>query len=573
MNASRSASGSAESSSRIVADGLGAADLAPDLVALLLAEGRQVAVEVGAVGQRDDRADVLALEVDGPALGDLARPERGDQGVRRRVAAAQPAQVDDIPGGSPGRRVGRGGRPGHRRQRAGRRARPGSWRSPRGTRRRRRWRWRSVGPASARRRRRGAWSCGSSGVARLDLVPAHQRDDGDRLGVGPPGRPARRPGSRPRRCCRRPPTTRAGTPSRRTASPRCCVVPGRPRWLARSRRPAGAPPAGAGRSRAPMRILAGRRTGRLRCEGGRGHARMLAPDRGFVAGATSAPGPDFRHRPKGRDSRADLADDTRRDRDVIVWWRLPRGARHRRPGRARLHDHRVRDRLRDPRPALPDRAVRGRAPVGGRPDLLPARVRGPGLAGAAIPGLPARRGADGRGRRRVDPAGPGAAAHEPGHHPRDRRRRRVHRQRPAAHGGPGPAAPAGAGHRLRPDAGRAGPVVAPRLPPVEPRLLPAGAGPGRRPRSALGLARSSRRRHRRADRPVLDPVRAAVPVAPTAARRGDLDRRRLRRRPAGGPVHLASHADGRHDHHRRDRGLRHAAPRRAAARLPGRPGC
>ena len=103
-------------------DRLRAADLAPDLVALLLAERGEVLLHVGAGRQRHDRADVLALDVERPALGDLARPERRGQRVRGRIAAAQAAQVDDVPrpalGGlgevvgerrGDGRQVGRGG--------------------------------------------------------------------------------------------------------------------------------------------------------------------------------------------------------------------------------------------------------------------------------------------------------------------------------------------------------------------------------------------------------------------------------------------------------------------------------
>ncbi len=52
MKASRSASGSVESIEPDLAGGLGPADLAPDLVALLLAERAEVVVEVGARGQR-----------------------------------------------------------------------------------------------------------------------------------------------------------------------------------------------------------------------------------------------------------------------------------------------------------------------------------------------------------------------------------------------------------------------------------------------------------------------------------------------------------------------------------------
>ena len=48
-------------------------------------------------GRVDDRADVLALDVERPALGDLARAERRGQRVGGGVATAQPAQVDDVP--------------------------------------------------------------------------------------------------------------------------------------------------------------------------------------------------------------------------------------------------------------------------------------------------------------------------------------------------------------------------------------------------------------------------------------------------------------------------------------------
>ncbi len=83
MNASRSASGSADVGQRDLAGGLGAADLAPDLVALLLVERREVAVEVGALREGDDRADVLALDVERPALADLARARTRPRGRRR----------------------------------------------------------------------------------------------------------------------------------------------------------------------------------------------------------------------------------------------------------------------------------------------------------------------------------------------------------------------------------------------------------------------------------------------------------------------------------------------------------
>ena len=77
---------------------LGATDLAPDLVAFLLAERREVRLEVGALGQPDDGADVFALDVERPALGHLAPAERRGERVGRRIRLAEPAQVDDLPG-------------------------------------------------------------------------------------------------------------------------------------------------------------------------------------------------------------------------------------------------------------------------------------------------------------------------------------------------------------------------------------------------------------------------------------------------------------------------------------------
>ena len=72
-------------------------DLAPDLVAILLAERREVAVEVDAGRQVDDRADVLALDVERPALDDLAAAERDGEGVGGRIAAPEAAEVHDVP--------------------------------------------------------------------------------------------------------------------------------------------------------------------------------------------------------------------------------------------------------------------------------------------------------------------------------------------------------------------------------------------------------------------------------------------------------------------------------------------
>jgi hypothetical protein len=78
-------------------DSLRAPYLAADLVTFLLAECAEKSVHIRPVGQRHDRADVLALHVERPTLGDLAGAERRGQGVRGRVAAAKAAKVDDIP--------------------------------------------------------------------------------------------------------------------------------------------------------------------------------------------------------------------------------------------------------------------------------------------------------------------------------------------------------------------------------------------------------------------------------------------------------------------------------------------
>ena len=169
-------------------------------------------------GRVDDRADVLALDVERPALGHLARPEGRGERVRGRVAAAKAAQVDDIPRPALGR-LGEVGRRALRRRPAGRPGRPGASRSRRGTRHRRRPRSRSAARASARRR--APWRifvCVNASVG-LDLVAMHERDDRDRIGaVRLVGR-ERRPASPRARSRRTRPTTRAGRPSRRTGSP------------------------------------------------------------------------------------------------------------------------------------------------------------------------------------------------------------------------------------------------------------------------------------------------------------------------------------------------------------------
>ncbi len=189
MNASRSASGSAESSRRISPLASARRTLRRISWRSFLPSDVEVVVHRRADRQRHDRADVLALEVEGPALGDLAGAERRRERVGRRIAAAQSPEVDDVPGRrapapAPGSRRARP------RPRAGRPAPPGRSRSRRDTRPRRRRPWRRghrrqrrVGAVAHRRVRRG--------VGRLDLVAVHQRDDRDRVGRPSAGR---RPG-------------------------------------------------------------------------------------------------------------------------------------------------------------------------------------------------------------------------------------------------------------------------------------------------------------------------------------------------------------------------------------------
>src|SRR4051812_12156954 len=83
--------------------GLGPVDLAPDLVALLLAEGREEVVDRGAAAlgaprrQRRDGTDVLGLEVEGPALIDLVAADCRGERLRGWIAGAEAAEVDDVP--------------------------------------------------------------------------------------------------------------------------------------------------------------------------------------------------------------------------------------------------------------------------------------------------------------------------------------------------------------------------------------------------------------------------------------------------------------------------------------------
>ena len=71
--------------------------MAPDLVALLLAEGRQVVVHRRTNSQVDDRADILTLDGHDPTGRNLAGAECRGQGFGGRVAAAEPAKVDHVP--------------------------------------------------------------------------------------------------------------------------------------------------------------------------------------------------------------------------------------------------------------------------------------------------------------------------------------------------------------------------------------------------------------------------------------------------------------------------------------------
>ena len=150
MNASRSSSGRADSSSRTSPAASARRSLRRISWRVLLAERREVVLERRPGRHADDRADVLALDVEGPALGDLARAERRGQRVGRRVAAAQAAQVDHVPRRGADRRgpaERRGGRRGHRPRRAGRAGRRAPSRSRRGRTPRRRWPSRLARPA------------------------------------------------------------------------------------------------------------------------------------------------------------------------------------------------------------------------------------------------------------------------------------------------------------------------------------------------------------------------------------------------------------------------------------------
>ena len=82
-----------------LAGGLGATDLAPDLVALLLAQRAQHVVQRPTPRQRDDRAHVLLLEVHHPAVRLCASAEGLGQRIGRGVGAPQTAKVHQVPAG------------------------------------------------------------------------------------------------------------------------------------------------------------------------------------------------------------------------------------------------------------------------------------------------------------------------------------------------------------------------------------------------------------------------------------------------------------------------------------------
>src|SRR3989304_2880829 len=77
--------------------GLGAPDLAPDLVARLLVEGVEVGLPIALRRERQDRADLLQLTGDRPTLAGGAGIERGLERGQSRGVGAQQAQVHHVP--------------------------------------------------------------------------------------------------------------------------------------------------------------------------------------------------------------------------------------------------------------------------------------------------------------------------------------------------------------------------------------------------------------------------------------------------------------------------------------------
>ena len=272
MKASRSDRGSAESSRRISPTASARRTLRRISWRSFLPSVGEVGLHVGPRREGHHRADVLALDVERPALGHLARPEGCGQGVRRRVAAAQPPQVDDVP------RAPVGGLGEIVRERVG----DGRQVRGRGQDRRVVGVVRGTEEDRGRGRRHGG-ELGRRAVAHLgverslaglDLVAVHQREDGHRV----------RAGSRIGRdedegllvgvgAVRIPPRALEGPAGER----------GRPRVLRRERIPRrlrdvvdrAALDAQGGWGRGRGRVAVGRRTGRLRVEGQGSHERML----------------------------------------------------------------------------------------------------------------------------------------------------------------------------------------------------------------------------------------------------------------------------------------------------------
>ena len=221
--------------------------------------------------QGHDRADVLALDVERPALGHLARPEGRGQGVGGRVAAAQPAQVDDVPrpplgraGEVAGQRLGDGRQVGGRRQDRGvvgvvrgtEEDRGRRRRDRRQVRRRAPWRifvWASASSGST------SWRC-ISGTIATGSAPGRRvgRDEDERLLVGV-------------RAVGVPPRTLEG-PAGERRRPRAALPRARPRSAAGCRRSSGARRASGDGAGAAVSAAVGLRTGRLRVKGQGSHA-------------------------------------------------------------------------------------------------------------------------------------------------------------------------------------------------------------------------------------------------------------------------------------------------------------
>ena len=274
MKASRSASGSAESSRRISPTASARRTLRRISWRSFLPSVDEVGLHVGPDREGHDRADVLALDVERPALGHLARPEGRGQRVGRRVAAAQPPQVDDVPrapvgglGEIAGERVGDGrqvrGRGQDRRVvgvvRGAEEDRGGGRRDRRQLGRRRRgasWCGAAASPGST------SWRC-ISGTMR-DRVRAGRRSDGTRTSVS----------SWALAAVRIPPRALEG-PAGERGRPRVLRARGHPTSRAGCRRSSGARRArrvGAGAAVASRSAV---RTGRLRVKRQGSHARML----------------------------------------------------------------------------------------------------------------------------------------------------------------------------------------------------------------------------------------------------------------------------------------------------------